>query len=168
MWAASDRICRKRLKAAWPHLVESLERHGHTRTHAAADANPGPQRHPGVDPGTSMSASGSGAIKPLHLEDPEAIASELSDSELTCLAGTGGTERLLGLPASPDLGSQQEQSQLIGCLEEETVMRIFVTDLLADTGPLSEESSVCIRTAMEPIELRTVMLAGVGVMNRLP
>ena len=115
-----------------------------------------------------MSASGSGAIKPLHLEDPEAIASELSDSELTCLAETGGTERLLGLPASPDLGSQQEQSQLIGCLEEETVMRIFVTDLLADTGPLSEESSVCIRTAMEPIELRTVMLAGVGVMNRQP
>ena len=26
---ASDRICGKRLKAALPHLVESMERHGH-------------------------------------------------------------------------------------------------------------------------------------------
>ena len=30
VWEASDRICGKRLKAALPHLVESMERHGHT------------------------------------------------------------------------------------------------------------------------------------------
>ena len=29
IWEASDRICGKRLKAALPHLVESMERHGH-------------------------------------------------------------------------------------------------------------------------------------------
>ena len=29
VWEASDRICDKRLKAALPHLVESMERHGH-------------------------------------------------------------------------------------------------------------------------------------------
>ena len=29
MWEASDRSCGKRLKAALPHLVESMERHGH-------------------------------------------------------------------------------------------------------------------------------------------
>ena len=28
-WEASDRICGKRLKAALPHLVESLENHCH-------------------------------------------------------------------------------------------------------------------------------------------
>ena len=28
-WEATDRICGKRLKAALPHLVESMERHGH-------------------------------------------------------------------------------------------------------------------------------------------
>ncbi len=28
-WEAADRICGKRLKAALPHLVESMERHGH-------------------------------------------------------------------------------------------------------------------------------------------
>ena len=29
VWEASDRICGKRLKAALPHLVESMERHGY-------------------------------------------------------------------------------------------------------------------------------------------
>ena len=29
VWEASDRICGKRLKAALPSMVESLERHGH-------------------------------------------------------------------------------------------------------------------------------------------
>ena len=28
-WETTDRICGKRLKAALPHLVESMERHGH-------------------------------------------------------------------------------------------------------------------------------------------
>ena len=30
VWEASDRSCGKRLKAALPHLIESMERHGHT------------------------------------------------------------------------------------------------------------------------------------------
>ena len=29
IWKTADRICSKRLKAALPHLVESMERHGH-------------------------------------------------------------------------------------------------------------------------------------------
>ena len=36
VWEASDRICGKRLRAALPHLVESMERHGHL------DLDPGP------------------------------------------------------------------------------------------------------------------------------
>ena len=30
VWEASDRICGKRLKAALPSMMESLERHGHS------------------------------------------------------------------------------------------------------------------------------------------
>ena len=47
VWEAADRICGKRLKAALPHLVESMERHGHL------DLDPGVHqrllapRHPG-------------------------------------------------------------------------------------------------------------------------
>ena len=38
VWEASDRICGKRLKAALPSMVESLERHGHL------DLDPGVRR----------------------------------------------------------------------------------------------------------------------------
>ena len=38
VWEATDRICGKRLKAALPSMVESLERHGHL------DLDPGEQR----------------------------------------------------------------------------------------------------------------------------
>ena len=50
VWEAADRICGKRLKAALPHLVESMERHGHLdldprvrqRLLAAQRRHPGP------------------------------------------------------------------------------------------------------------------------------
>ena len=39
VWEAADRICGKRLKAALPHLVESMERHGHLHPGPAAPAH---------------------------------------------------------------------------------------------------------------------------------
>ena len=40
VWEASDRICDKRLKAALPHLVESMERHGHLDLDSEVRARP--------------------------------------------------------------------------------------------------------------------------------
>ena len=102
----------------------------------------------------------SGGIAPLNMEDPAAIASELS--ELACLAGTADTDRLLQLFASPELASPEEQIQLIECLEDETLLRIFLTGIIGETGTLSEETSACIRAGTEGIDLRSVMLAGIG------
>lgn len=104
----------------------------------------------------------SGGIAPLTMDDPVALAEELSDSELACLAGTADTDRLLQLFASPELASPEEQTQLIECLEEETVLRIFLTGMIGETGALSEETSDCIRAGAEGIGLRSVMLAGIG------
>ena len=104
--------------------------------------------------------SGQGGIAPLRMDDPLAIASELSESELACLASVADTDRLLQLFASPELASPEEQVQLIGCLEDETVLRIFLTGMIGDAGPLGEESSACIRGGMEGLDLRSVMLAG--------
>ena len=104
--------------------------------------------------------AGSGGIAPLRMDDPAAIAAELSESELACLAEVAATDRLLQLFAAPELASPEEQTQLIGCLEDETTLRIFLTGLIGDTGPLSEETSTCIRTGMAGIDLRSVMLAG--------
>jgi len=96
------------------------------------------------------------------MEDPVAIASELSESELACLAGSADTDRLLQLFVSPELASPEEQIQLIECLEDETLLRIFLTGIIGETGTLSEETSACIRAGTEGIDLRSVMLAGIG------
>ena len=106
--------------------------------------------------------AGTGGIAPLRMDDPVAIASELSESELACLAGVADTGRLLQLFAAPELATPEEQTGLIGCLEDETLLRIFLTGLIGDTGPLGEESSACIRVGMEGVDLRSVMMAGMG------
>ena len=96
----------------------------------------------------------------LVLDDPEAVASELSDSELACLAGTADIDRLLQIFAAPDLAAPEERTQLITCLEDETLLRIFLTGFIGESRPLTLETSECVRTGFEGIDLRSVMLAG--------
>ena len=121
-----------------------------------------PPAPPAPEPAGNGRESESGGIAPLPLDDPEAVAAELSDSELGCLAGTADIDRLLQIFASPEVATMEEQTQLIGCLEDETLLRLFLTGLIGDSGPLSAETSTCIRTGMEVVDLRSVMLAGTG------
>ena len=107
-------------------------------------------------------ATDTGAIVTLRLDDPLAIASELSESELTCLAGVAEIGRLLEIFAAPELASTEEQTQLLGCLEDETLLRIFLTEVIEHSGPLSVDTSACIRTGMEGVDLPTVMLSGIA------
>ena len=102
----------------------------------------------------------SGVIIPLLLDDPLRIASELSESELACSSGVADISRLLQIFSAPETATPEEQSQLIGCLEDESVLRLFLTDLIGMSGPLGEESSQCIRTGLAGVDVRSVMLAG--------
>ena len=123
---------------------------------------PRPTPTPQAEPTEAMpreTARPSG-LAPLRMDDPVAIAAELSDAELACLAGVADTAKLLQIFAAPDLATPEEQGQLIGCMEDETLLRLFLTGLIADSGPLSEETSDCIRSGMEGVDLRSVMLAG--------
>ena len=101
-----------------------------------------------------------GALTPLRLDDPLAIASELSESEMTCLAGVAEMGRLMQIFAAPELASTEEQTKFIGCFEDETLLRLFLTGVMGGAGPLSVETSGCIRTGMEGVDLSTVMLSG--------
>ena len=96
------------------------------------------------------------------MDNPAAIVSELSESELACLSGIAETGRLLQIFASPESASPQEQAGVINCLEDETLTRLFLTGLIGDSGPLSVETSACVRSGMEEVDLRSVMLAGSG------
>ena len=48
----------------------------------------------------------------------------------------------------------------MGCLNDETVARIFLAGFVPDSGLLSPETSTCVWTAFKEIEPRTVMTAG--------
>ena len=86
----------------------------------------------------------------------------LSESELACIAEVVGTEQLLEFLAEPEQATPEEQAKLVGCLENETLLRIFVTGLIEHANPLSDDTSACIRAGMEEIDLRSVMLAGMS------
>ena len=104
--------------------------------------------------------SSAGRLTPLVLDDPEAVASQLSNQELACLAGVADVARLLTIFNYPGVATSEEQVELINCLQDETLNRMFLTGLIQDTGALSTETSACVRTGFREIDLRSVMLAG--------
>ena len=122
-----------------------------------APATPEPTEAPATPEATE---SETGAIAPLNMNDPVSIAAELSESELACVAGVAEIGELLQLLASPELATPEQLGQLINCLEDETLLQYFLAGLVGATGPLSVETSMCIRSGMEGVDLRSVMLAG--------
>ena len=80
------------------------------------------------------------------LDDPEAVASQLSNQELACLAGVADVARLLTIFNDPGMATAEEQTKLIHCLQDETLTRMFLTGLIQDMGALSMETSACVRT----------------------
>ena len=65
----------------------------------------------------------------------------------------------MALLGAPELASPDEAEQLIQCLEDETLMRLFLTGLIGQAGTLSEETSECIRGGFSGFDLRSMMLS---------
>ena len=100
-----------------------------------------------------------GVITPLLTDDPENVVPELSDSELTCLAGTADTERLSRIFAGQDEPAPEEWNMILDCLHDETQLRMLAGAFAENAGLLSAEASECMRTAFQGVNLRLVMLA---------
>ena len=105
--------------------------------------------------------SGQGAITPLMMDDPETLASELSESETACLAGTADAERLGRILYGTEESTPAELNAILGCLQDETLLRLLLSGFVQDPAPLSMETSACMRTGFEKIDLRGAMLATV-------
>ena len=101
-----------------------------------------------------------GIIAPLPVDDPSALASELSEAERGCLGVTSDDNGLLDLFAMPEAPDPEQQGRIVACLEDETLLRLFLTGMIGASGPLSEETSGCVRSGMGGIDLRAMMLAG--------
>ena len=99
-----------------------------------------------------------GVLAPLRLQDSGAMLSELADTELECIGDD--PEKLARSLAGPGQASREEQAKFIGCLEDETIARLFLAGFVPGPGPLSQETSDCVRAGFAVIDPRTVMTAG--------
>ena len=116
---------------------------------------PAPTPEPEVTP---EPAAATGAIAPLRMDDPEAFLAGLSDAERSCVPENSDPQALMALLGAPELASPDEAEQLIQCLEDETLMRLFLTGLIGKAGTLREETSECIRRGFSGFDLRSMML----------
>ena len=99
-----------------------------------------------------------GVLAPLQALDSSALLSELSANELACVGDDPG--KLAQSLAGPGSAPREDQAKLIGCLDDETVARIFLAGFVPGPEPLSLETSDCVRAAFEVVDPREVMTAG--------
>ena len=124
---------------------------GPTEAEAATPAIPKAPEATGESP--------AGIITPLMLDDPQTVTSEISDSELACLGGTSDIGRLGRILYGTEESTPEELNAILGCLQDETLLRLLLSEFVQDPAPLSMETSACIRTGFERIDLRGAMLA---------
>ena len=107
----------------------------------------------GGDPGSA------GEFAPLPIGDLEALLNEVSDAERACLTQSRNLspDRLAQLASSPELATPEERSAFLGCLEHDTELRLMLTPVLTATGPLSVESSACLRSSYADVDLHELM-----------
>lgn len=111
----------------------------------------------GVNTGQGMPGA-TGVIVPAGMGDPQAFLASLPDDERACVAGSPNAMQLMmlgGLPG-PGAGSAEDAAELIGCLGDDTLLRVFLGGLFAGGGPLSAASSDCIRAGFSVFDLRQV------------
>ena len=100
---------------------------------------------------------GAGMPGPAGMNDTRLLMSDLSSAELSCLSEIGDPQQLLMLMNSPEPASPQERDALVGCLEHETLLKIFLKGFTDQTGPLSDETSACVSARFENFDLRAMM-----------
>ena len=108
----------------------------------------------GTDGGDSGSTE---PLAPLATKDAGAFLSDVSDSERMCLSDNIPSDRMAMLATTPELATEAEREAFLGCLEHNTGLRLLLTPVLNATGPLSVESSACMRSSYADTDLAALM-----------
>ena len=95
---------------------------------------------------------------PIGMNDTEFVMSELSGDEQSCLSEIGDPQQLLTLMNNPELASPEERDAVVGCLEHETLLKLFLKGFTDQTGPLSDDTSACVSAGFQNFDLRSMML----------
>ena len=98
-----------------------------------------------------------GVITPLNLGDSEAALSRLSEPEISCLKQAASPGRLHEILRGVRVPVLEEEAWIVNCLGDEALFGVFVAMLIGDPGPLSQDTSTCLRTGLEWVDLRELM-----------
>lgn len=125
-----------------------------------ADSGPG-----GV--GGDSSAEGMGlppdTLHPVAVDDPQAFLSGLSSRERSYLRDKGiGPEELSQMTGRSPGDSPESTADIVNCLQDDTVLRLFLTSLVGQVEPFREETSNCIREGFLPIDMRGLLAPAVA------
>ena len=110
---------------------------------------------------SAMSEGTGSAFTPLPFDNPFALVSEFSQAEIACMLEVADLSSIMMVMSDPEAVTPEEQAQLLACMNDENLMRLYLTEtLLIATGPLSVESSDCIREGFAPLDLHSIMAPG--------
>lgn len=101
-------------------------------------------------------AGGPGLLVPISVMKSESLRAALSAEELVCLETRGLGAAL----ESPLAATAEQQTAVMACLEDETVLRLFLGGVTGGLEELSLETSGCVRRGTAGLDLRSVITAG--------
>ena len=91
-------------------------------------------------------------IKTLDIQDHLALNSGIPQGESQCARKYGGPQILV-----QGTGDREEVKDVVDCLSNETLLRIFVSTMTARPTDLETDTSSCIRSGMRMMDLREIM-----------
>ena len=102
-------------------------------------------------------------LHPVAVDDPQAFLSGLSPGERSCLDDKRiGPRDLSQMTGRSPGGSPESSADIVNCLRDDTVLRLFLTTLVGQVEPFSEETSACIREGFVPIDMRGLLAPAVA------
>lgn len=123
---------------------------------AVAAASPPPANTTEPTATTSPTPSTPEATSPLPGQGQETLLSSLSEAELDCIGQD--PERMIAALTGGASASMEEQARLTQCLDDGTVDQLFIATIIP--VPLSQATSGCVMAALDIIDPRAVMTAG--------
>ena len=102
-------------------------------------------------------------LRPVKLDDPQLFLAELSLGERSCLGDKDmGPRELAMLSDPPPGGSPEVTAAIVNCLQDDTVLRLFLSQLVGQVEPFEVETAACIREGFVPLDLRALLAPSVA------
>ena len=102
-------------------------------------------------------------LRPVELDDPQQFFGELSPEERSCMSDKGMGPRQLEMMSDPPPGGSPEVTvAVVNCLEDDTVLRLSLTQLVGQVEPFEVETAACIREGFVPLDLRALLAPSVA------